>query len=149
MLVYKPPPGEGSLQNLYGAQTIYHSKSLCYKSPPREGHLSRTGHIGGTYKPDYTVVIKAPGQSEDLAQRSSTQAVEVVNRAIRGSDVIAARRLPSGDTILTFERKSEEYTKDTAWVQATFGPSAQVKPREFTVIAKGLLAQRLQAIHDP
>ena len=95
------------------------------------------------------VVIKAPGQSEDLAQRSSTQVVEVVNRAIRGSDVIAARRLPSGDTILTFERKAEEYTKDTAWVQATFGPSAQVKPREFTVIAKGLLAQRLQAIHDP
>jgi hypothetical protein len=23
-------------------------------SPPKEGHLSHTGHIGGTYKPDYT-----------------------------------------------------------------------------------------------
>ena len=46
-LVYKAPPGEGSLQNLYGAQTIYHSKSLCYKPPPERGHLSRTGQIGG------------------------------------------------------------------------------------------------------
>jgi hypothetical protein len=58
-LVYKPPPGEGSLQNLYGAQTIYHSKSLCYKPPPERGHLSRTGHIGGgAYKPVNTVLCK-------------------------------------------------------------------------------------------
>ena len=32
---------------------------LCYKSPPREGHLSRTGHIGGIYKPGYTVAVFA------------------------------------------------------------------------------------------
>lgn len=44
--------------NLYGAQTIYHSKSLCYKSPPERGHLSRSGHIGGTYKPDYTISLE-------------------------------------------------------------------------------------------
>jgi hypothetical protein len=36
-----------------------HSKSLCYKSPPREGHLSRTGHIGGTYMLVYTVALLA------------------------------------------------------------------------------------------
>jgi hypothetical protein len=95
------------------------------------------------------VIIKAQDQSEDLARRSPIQVVEAANKAIGGSDVIAARRLPSGDTILTFEGKAEEYTKDTIWVQAAFGPSAQVKPREFTVIAKGLPAQRLRAIHDP
>ena len=74
--------------------------------------------------------------------------MEAANKAIGGSSVVAARRLPSGDTILTFEGKAEEHTKDTAWVQATFGSSAQVRPREFTVVAKGLLAQRLWAIHD-
>jgi hypothetical protein len=95
------------------------------------------------------VIIKAPGQGEDLAQRSSIQVVEAANRAIGGSSVVAARRLPSGDTILTFEGKADEYTKETAWVQAAFGSSAQVRPREFTVIAKGLPAQRLRAIHDP
>jgi hypothetical protein len=95
------------------------------------------------------VVIKAPGQAEDLVRRSSVEVVQATNTAIGGSKVVAARRLPSGDTILTFAGKVEEYTKDTAWVQAAFGTTAQVRPREFTVIAKGLPAQRLKAIHDP
>jgi uncharacterized membrane protein len=44
------------MQNLYGAQTILHSKSLCYSTPPERGHLSRTGHIGGYYMLVYTVI---------------------------------------------------------------------------------------------
>jgi hypothetical protein len=95
------------------------------------------------------VIIKAPGAGEDLAQRSSIQVVDAANRAIGGSSVVAARRLPSGDIILSFEGKADESTKETAWVQTAFGSSAQVRPREFTVIAKGLPAQRLRAIHDP
>ena len=55
LLAYKTPPSGASLQNLYGAQTIYHSKSLCYKTPPERGHLCRTGHIGGSYMPVDTV----------------------------------------------------------------------------------------------
>ena len=94
------------------------------------------------------VIVKALGQGEDLARRSSVEVVEAANKAIGGSSVVAARRLPSGDTILTFEGKAEEHAKDTAWVQATFGSSAQVRPREFTVVAKGLPARRLRAIHD-
>jgi hypothetical protein len=54
-LAYKSPLRYRSLQNLYGAQTIYHSKSLCYQFPPRECHLSRTSHTGVTYKLVYTV----------------------------------------------------------------------------------------------
>jgi hypothetical protein len=59
-------------------------------------------------------VIKALGQSEDLARRTSVEVVQVMNIAIGGSKVVAARRLPSSDTILTFARKAEEYTKDIA-----------------------------------
>jgi hypothetical protein len=123
------------------------------------GHTGGTCSIGGRRAdaprivvPEHRtqeVIIRAPGQSEDLAQRSSIEVVEAANRAIRGSDVVAAHRLPSGDTILTFEGKAEEYTKETAWVQTAFGSSTQVRPREFTVIAKGLPAHRLWAIHDP
>jgi hypothetical protein len=53
-----PPLAEGrcpALTKFVWRTDHLHSKSLCYKSPPREGHLSRTGHIGGTYKPVYTV----------------------------------------------------------------------------------------------
>jgi hypothetical protein len=95
------------------------------------------------------VVIKAPGQAEDLARRFSVEVVQATNTAIGGSAVVAARRLPSGDTILTFTGKAEEYIKDPAWVQAAFGTTAKVRPREFMVIAKGLPVQRLRAIHDP
>ena len=45
------------MQNLYGTQTILHSKSLCYSTPPERGHLSRTGHIGGYYMLVYTVLV--------------------------------------------------------------------------------------------
>jgi hypothetical protein len=62
------------------------------------------------------VVIKALGQSEDLAWRTLVEVVQATNTAIRGSKVVAACRLPSGDTILTFSGKVEEYTKDTVWV---------------------------------
>ena len=62
------------------------------------------------------VVVKAPGQTEDLAQRSLIEVIQATNKAIRGNKALVARRLPSGDIILTFEGKAEEYTKDTAWV---------------------------------
>jgi hypothetical protein len=54
-----PPLAEGrctALTKFVWRTDHLNSKSLCYKSPPREGHLSRTGHIGGTYKPVYTVL---------------------------------------------------------------------------------------------
>jgi len=78
------------------------------------------------------------------------QVVEATNRAPGGSSVVVARRLPSGNTILTFEgnTKVEEHTKETAWVRKAFGDTAEIRRREFTVISKGLLAARLQAIHS-
>jgi hypothetical protein len=40
--------------------------NLAYKSPPREGHLSRTGHIGGTYMLVYTVISSNKGATHRL-----------------------------------------------------------------------------------
>jgi hypothetical protein len=63
------------------------------------------------------VVIKALGQSEDLTRRTSVEVVQATNIVIRGgSKVVVARRLPSGDIILTFADKVEEYIKDIVWV---------------------------------
>ena len=60
------------------------------------------------------MIVKALGQGEDLAQRSSVKVMKAANKAIRGSSVIIAHQLPSGDIILTFKGKAEEHTKDTA-----------------------------------
>jgi hypothetical protein len=54
-----PPPAEGrcpALTKFVWRTDHLHSKSLCYKPPPR-GHLSRTGHMGGAYMPVNTVSV--------------------------------------------------------------------------------------------
>ena len=47
--------------------------------------------------------------------------VEAANKAIGGNSVVAARRLQSGDTVLTFQGNAEGFTKETKWVEAAFG----------------------------
>jgi hypothetical protein len=95
------------------------------------------------------IVIQAREQSADLAKRTPAQVVEAVNRAMGGNSAVAARRLPSGDTVLTFQGNAEGFTKETKWVDVAFGTQAQVKRREFTVIVKGMPASRLRNIHSP
>jgi hypothetical protein len=95
------------------------------------------------------VVIRAPGQGEDLAKRSAVQVVEAVNKAMGSEGAVAARRMHSGDTVLTFTTNAENYTKDTKWVEEAFGAKAEVKRREFAVMVKGMPAARLRSIHDP
>ena len=95
------------------------------------------------------IVVQAPGQSEDLAKRTPAQVVEAVNKALGGDSAVAARRMQSGDTVLTFIGNAEGFTKETAWVVTAFGAQAQVKRREFAVMVKGMLASRLRNIHDP
>jgi len=95
------------------------------------------------------VVIRAPGQGEDLANRTAVQVVEAVNKAMGSEGAVAARRLRSGDTVLTFSNNAENYTKDTKWVGEAFGAKAEVKRREFAVIVKGMPATRLRRVHTP
>jgi hypothetical protein len=47
--------------------------------------------------------IRADGQAEDLARRSAVEVVAATNTTIGSLKVVATRRLPSGDTILTFK----------------------------------------------
>jgi hypothetical protein len=99
------------------------------------------------------IVVKATDLAPELAARTSVEIVEAVNKAMGGGSgsgrAVAARRMPSGDTVLTFSSNTDTITKDTEWVQTAFGHTAEVKRREFTVVAKGLPAARLRTIHDP
>ena len=69
--------------------------------------------------------------------------VEAVNKALEGDSIVAARRIQSGDTVLTFIGNVEGFTKETTWIATVFGVQVQVKYREFAVIVKGMLASRL------
>jgi hypothetical protein len=47
--------------------------------------------------------------------------VSKVNSALYSSDVLAARRLQSGDIIVAFKSNVEAYIKDSTCVKAAFG----------------------------
>jgi hypothetical protein len=93
--------------------------------------------------------IRATNQTEDLARRSAVEVVAATNTALGTTDVVATRRLPSGDTILTFQEAIPKTAlQDQAWVQRVFGATAQLHESEFAVIAKGLPSGRITKV-DP
>jgi hypothetical protein len=47
--------------------------------------------------------VHAPNQAPELAQRNATQVVDAI-KAATGSRAVEARQLPSGDTIVTFQK---------------------------------------------
>ena len=91
--------------------------------------------------------IRAEGQTEDLARRSAVEVVAATNTAIGSSEVVATRRLPSGDVVLTFKDNiPKAVLQDQGWVQRTFGPTARLYESEYTVIAKGLPTDRITRV---
>jgi hypothetical protein len=91
--------------------------------------------------------IRAEKQSEDLSRRSAVEVVSAANTAIGSSDVVATRRLPSGDIILTFQDKIPKTAlQDQSWVQQVFGATAQLHESEFAVISKGLPVDRITRV---
>ena len=49
------------------------------------------------------ILVKAPGQPEALARRTAAEVIQAVNLSAGKNEAIAARRLPSGDTVVTFK----------------------------------------------
>jgi len=94
------------------------------------------------------VIIRAPGAAEALTKRSPQQVVSAVNTARNCADAVAARRLPSGDVILTFKEAVGTEDNTDSWVKTAFGPTAILHRREVAVIVKGLPAQRLRTADD-
>ncbi|KAG6043278.1 hypothetical protein E4U39_004752 [Claviceps sp. Clav50 group G5] len=69
--------------------------------------------------------------------RSPEEIVKAVNSAIKADVAVAARRLPSGDTVVTFRESSRPRADETEWVQTALGPDATVNRRVFSVVVKG------------
>jgi hypothetical protein len=92
-------------------------------------------------------VVVAPGDEDTTQkQRTGPELVRDINTKIQCESVVAARRLPSGDTLVTFEGEEakKKWEKDQAVLDA-FGTNARIRTREYTVIAHGI---RVAAI-DP
>jgi hypothetical protein len=96
------------------------------------------------------IVIQAANASDDLQKRTAKDIVAAINTASTKKGAIAARRLPSGDTIITFHEEEMKtwHAENTAWVKATFGPTGENHHRAYVVIAKRIRAEDLKGA-DP
>lgn len=92
------------------------------------GRLSREMLIRGSTEPA-------------LARRSPREVVDAVNAATGRKEAIAARKLPSGDVVVTFlSAKAKEWHEERVvdWVGKTFGKEARQAKRTFAVLVKGV-----------
>ena len=94
------------------------------------------------------LIVKAPNKAPEMAGRTAQQIVDATNAAIGTKEAVAARRLRSGDVVLTFKEDPGETAKRDDWVQTAFGAGALVQRREYAVIVKGLPAIDLQSIQS-
>ena len=86
------------------------------------------------------LVVAPGGESAAQRQRTSNEIVRDVNSALEEEGaVIAARRLPSGDVLITFqgEEGKKKWEKDHKGLTA-FGENARYRTREFTVLVHGI-----------
>ena len=85
-------------------------------------------------------VTIAPGKETTVQrQRSGQEIVRDINASIECEAAIAARRLQSGDTLLTFETEEarRKWEKDPKVIK-TFGTDARIRIKEYTVLAHGV-----------
>jgi hypothetical protein len=63
---------------------------------------------------------------------------------------IAARKLPSGDVIITFKDAGTRYwhAKSGGWIGAAFGETAKEAKRTFAVLVKGMLKRDLKDVTE-
>jgi hypothetical protein len=144
---------EGALIKALQQQAIPPAQTRSYAAvaatpPNAESHWQ--GKVVIPARKSREVIVKSVEQPAELAKRTSGQVVAAVNTALKDTPhrAQAAKRLQSGDTVVTFEGSTAELARKDAWVKAAFGDDAKVARREIAVIAKGLPAKELAAVHD-
>ena len=85
-------------------------------------------------------LVVAPGaESSSQKQRTGPELIRDINSELQCEAVVAARRLPSGDTLITFENDdSKKRWAKSSTVIGVFGTGARVCTREYTVMAHGV-----------
>ena len=92
------------------------------------------------------VLVRGADMPADLAKRTPAEIIQVINQASAKKGAIAARKLPSGDTVVTFSDPAtrEWHNQNKQWIQQAFGEQAKEARRTFAVLLKGLKRADLQ-----
>lgn len=96
------------------------------------------------------ILVRGNSLPASLAKRSPQEIVQAINQASTRKGAIAARKLPSGDTIVTFQDAptKEWHTCNNQWIQQAFGEQAKEAYRTFAVLVKGLRKEDLQGVTE-
>jgi len=72
--------------------------------------------------------------------------VQAVNKASERKGAIAARKLPSGDVIITFQDAGTRdwHAKSGGWIGAAFGETAKEAKRTLCSVGKGDVEERFE-----
>jgi hypothetical protein len=98
------------------------------------------------------VLVKAREATPDLAKRNPQEIVQAVNAVSTRKGAVAARKLPSGDVIVTFQdTAAKDWHSEPAnqrWIQQAFGEKARENGRTFAVLVKGIHRESLQSVTE-
>ncbi|KAJ4289990.1 hypothetical protein N0V88_006791 [Collariella sp. IMI 366227] len=95
--------------------------------------------------------ILVRGSTEpSLTRRSPQEIIRAVNGISEKKGAIAARKLPSGDVIVTFHdaETKEWHAKNGGWIGIVFGEAAKEARRTFAVLIKGMLKRDLKDVTE-
>ena len=86
------------------------------------------------------VLVRGAGLQAGLARRTPYEIVQAVNTASATKGAIAARKLPSGDVVVTFcnDQAKQWHSTNLQWIQQAFSTQAIEARRTTAVLVKGL-----------
>ena len=96
------------------------------------------------------ILIRGRDLPADLAKRTPAEITQAVNQASAQQGAIAARKMPSGDTVVTFRDPAakEWYSKNPEWIQQAFGGQARAATTTHAVLVKGLRKADLAEVSE-
>jgi hypothetical protein len=91
------------------------------------------------------IIVFRGKEDQQKLDRTGKELTEQLNSTGVAGEVVATRRLPSGDLVLTMEdeKARNHWLGNQVWLR-TFGEGARVKRREFVVLAHGIRVNQIQ-----
>ena len=73
------------------------------------------------------ILVKGKGMPADLARRTPQEIIQAINHASMKKGAVAARKLPSGDTVVTFQgtMTRDWHSTNNQWIKDAFGQQAE------------------------
>jgi len=95
------------------------------------------------------VVVAPGGETPEQKLRSGKELVESLNKYAGGDTAVAARRLPSGDVLVTTVDTEGRKTmqQNTDWLKA-FGVGARIKRKAYTVLVHGIKVAQVNTLRQ-